>query len=154
MIDPGSGVVAMPDSNDREPGVTAAGDREGRISVWFEGNRFGAINLQRWADRVFCAADRMVSRYPTRAVAVLAEDDFTCVGLFALDTGMFSWQVPDPMTVLQNWSSTPMTVEDLVTSSAVHEAGRAMADLRASGPAGMMQAQMLSAHGPALYRGR
>lgn len=55
----------------------------GLIETWFEGNLHGVVNLNRYFEKIRCAAGRMVSNYPTAAriavtpgeVRVLAEYD-------------------------------------------------------------------------------
>lgn len=69
-IDPSSGVVAR-----------RSGDR---MSVYFEGNRFGAVNLKTYVERVKNAAGRMFQGYPTVARAgydlLDFEENFEVVG--------------------------------------------------------------------------
>ncbi len=62
VIERGSGIVGV----DRE---------DGSVLLHFEGNLFGAANLKRHDERVKHAAGRLVSRYPTRAMMVLAKDE-------------------------------------------------------------------------------
>lgn len=66
-IDPGSGVV------------TADATTE-RVQVYYEGNRYGAENLRTFEARVFHAAGRLASRYPTVACGVYDRADFAVVG--------------------------------------------------------------------------
>lgn len=143
-IDPGSGIVA---------GKPASSTPPGHFRVWFEGNRHGAINLQRWADRVDCAAGRMLTNYPTVAVRDLPAESFLALATYEADTGNFSWGYPmwrDPLTA---WLGHPVTDEDITTSNARHAARRGMAQLRAGTPEQQAQAHMLTHFGPAPYRG-
>jgi hypothetical protein len=57
-IAPASGIVGRP----VEPG---------RVLVYYEGNLNGAVNLQRWEDRVICAAGRLLTHASTVAVATV-----------------------------------------------------------------------------------
>lgn len=41
------------------------------LQIDFEGNLYGASNIKTWADRVYHAADRHLSRYPTIARATV-----------------------------------------------------------------------------------
>ena len=73
IIDPGSGIV----------GRNFAGSHPWHgIEVYFEGNRFGSSNIKTFADRVYHAADRMVTNYPTVARAVMPVADLERVGTF------------------------------------------------------------------------
>ena len=53
VIDRGSGIVGT--------------EREGDVLVDYEGNRYRAVNLRTFADRVARAHDRHATRYPTVA---------------------------------------------------------------------------------------
>jgi hypothetical protein len=66
-IDRGSGIV----------GVDAGG---GRVLIYYEGNRYGAENLVRYAERVEQADGRLQSDYPTVARAVVAAREVVPIG--------------------------------------------------------------------------
>lgn len=68
-IDPKSAIVG------REP-------EDGRIKVYFEGNRFGAENMRRFTDRLMHAAGRLVQRYPTIAYGWYPEKALVAVGTY------------------------------------------------------------------------
>ena len=97
IIDAGSGVVT-------EGWI----DTEGRIEVYFEGNRHGAENLRTYAQRVGSAAGRLVQRYPTIAKATCPSEDFHVVGkyLFAPDWSTFALKLTDEATAL-DWCGAP-----------------------------------------------
>ena len=137
-------------------GVVAGGDRAdaplGYFRVWYEGNTT-ATNLQRYADRVHCAADRMLTCYPTSAVRNAPAEDFISLGFYLPDTGEFDWQVPHWRPALSEWLGRPVTDEDLTTTLAQHEARREMKRLRSGTPEDQMNARFLSQNGPAPYRG-
>lgn len=101
MIDPGSGIV----------GRTYI-DHEGQkyIVIWYEGNRYNAINLHQIEERVACAAGRMFTRYPTAAMQVVMrgeEEDLVPVG-------SVEWEGPyQPIKVI--WSDKP---DDIVVLNA------------------------------------
>lgn len=71
-IDAGSGIV----------GRFTSGHH---LEVYYEGNRFGAVNIVTFADRVYHAADRMESSYPTSARGVFPAFDFEHVGTLMPD---------------------------------------------------------------------
>lgn len=72
----GSGMVAR-----RVPGSDL-------LDVYFEGNLYGAVNLERFEDRVLVAADRLVTRYPTTAMMSIALTDVEVVGTCYLRDGL------------------------------------------------------------------
>lgn len=137
-------------------GVVTGGDREGtplgHMRVWFEGNLNGAVNLQRWADRVHNAADRMLTNYPTTAVLEASGDHFRALGFYDPESGTFDWQVPHWREALSEWLGHPVTPEDLTTTVGSHAARRTMQRLRAGSPAEQQQAALLSRQGPHPYR--
>src|SRR5262245_35530396 len=57
----------------------------GCITVYFEGNLYDAENLQTLAERIACAADRLVHRYPTIARARCEARDFAATGLVLIE---------------------------------------------------------------------
>lgn len=69
-IDSGSGIV------------TDATKIAERIEVYFEGNRFGAVNLRTFEERVKQAAGRLQQRYPTIARGFYAPSEFESVGTY------------------------------------------------------------------------
>lgn len=74
MIDPGSAIVSRVGS-----------EREGRLMVHYESNRFGAVNMHRFVEKAFHAAGRAVERYPTAARAFLRADELVAVAVFDYD---------------------------------------------------------------------
>lgn len=77
FIDPRSAIVT------REPLQV----EEGRVRVYYEGNRLGAENLTSFLGRALCAAGRDSERYPTVAMAQVLLEDFLDVGRLDLLTG-------------------------------------------------------------------
>jgi len=70
-IDAGSGIVLLPFEADATQAM-----------AYYEGNRFGATNLQQWTERVHMAFSRASARYPTVARSMLALSELTIVGEF------------------------------------------------------------------------
>jgi hypothetical protein len=68
-IDPGSGIVGeqLPD---------------GSVSVHFEGNRYGAVNLRTYLERLDTCSSRRLTRYPTVAQRVYPAGELTAVGVY------------------------------------------------------------------------
>lgn len=116
-IDAGSGVVV---ASPREQGTP-----DGFFRVWFEGNRHGAVNLVRWADRVHCAAERMLAQSPTVAVRDVPIDDVRALGTYDAESGRFEWGVPHWRETLSAWLGRPVVDEDLVSSVAERRANEA-----------------------------
>lgn len=75
---PGSAILCRADDN----GLPRV-ESHGKVEIWFEGNLNEAANLNRFIEKIACAAGRMVHDYPTTArdavepgnVMVLAEYD-------------------------------------------------------------------------------
>ena len=70
QIAEGSGIVGVPQLDASEPSFL----------VYFEGNLYGACNLQELDQRIKCAADRMLRGYPTVARGVFPQDQFEVIG--------------------------------------------------------------------------
>jgi hypothetical protein len=52
------------------------------VAIHYEGNRYGAIGLERFADRTARAAERLRFGYPTVAKTVVPEDSLVEVGRY------------------------------------------------------------------------
>jgi hypothetical protein len=76
--------------------LTTAGLQE----VCYEGNLYGAANIVTYADRIYQAAARLVSRYPTMARVTLPPSAIYLVGTF--DYGLRQLVVTD-QTPLAGW---------------------------------------------------
>jgi len=75
-IDPGSGVVTL------AAYWRSAADTD-RVLVYYEGNRYGAVNLTTFEERVLQAAGRLDKRYPTIAKGAWPAIEFDVVGTFS-----------------------------------------------------------------------
>lgn len=73
-IDAGSGIVGRPIG-------------EGRVLVYYEGNRFNAANVVTFADRCNVAHGRFATAAPTVARALVPVDDVVRVGTFHREHG-------------------------------------------------------------------
>jgi hypothetical protein len=65
-----SGIVGLPRLEASSPSYL----------VYFEGNLYGASNLQEMEQRIKCAADRMACAYPTVARGLYPQDQFEVIG--------------------------------------------------------------------------
>jgi hypothetical protein len=61
-IDPGSGIVGTTELHD------------GYLTLYYEGNRYNAVNMRRFEERIYHAAGRMFEGYPTIARMSLPVD--------------------------------------------------------------------------------
>ena len=80
-IDPGSGIVGT-----IEPAIV--GNDPDVLVVDYEGNRYNAVNIITYADRVAHAAGRHVTKYPTAARAWVSPGSMIQVGEFDPTTGV------------------------------------------------------------------
>ncbi len=72
-IAPGSAIVGTPNDG-------------GRITVYYEGNLYGAENLKTYEEKLLHAADRLRTRYPTVAMRSVTPDQLVLVGTYDTDT--------------------------------------------------------------------
>ena len=63
-------------------------DENGRITVWYEGNTNGAVNLHGFIERVRCASGRMSEKYPTSAIRTVSANDLTVLAEFDQERGI------------------------------------------------------------------
>ena len=96
-IDRGSGIVANAHA--------AEWAAEAFFDVYYEGNRYGAVNLTRFEDKVECAAGRLSTRYPTIARGTFPREEFRVVGYFSYDAaeGEHQLRIVDEAT-LRAWT--------------------------------------------------
>jgi hypothetical protein len=89
-IEPKSAIVGSP-----EP----AGDE---LLIYFEGNRYRALNMVTFADRAREAADRLAVNYPTIAKTMVTRRALTQIGWFTPGHGV---DVPDgpSLVALAEW---------------------------------------------------
>ena len=132
MIDPGSGIVGVPYD-------------EGRILVYFEGNRHGAVNVVTFADRVLHAASRLAHDTPTGALAAVPAEDVQQVGTYDPKTGTVRL---DDEKALARWlGGETVEPKELLTTTVRHVQQRTLAELRNSGdPRKRLEADFLEKH--------
>lgn len=121
-----------------------------RVTVDFEGNLYGAVNLSRWADRVRHAVDRAATRYPTVARISARPDGFVAVGTFDTTWGTVQLE-PGCTELVARWIGCDVADVDaeLTADSAQFEVRRELAEYARTHPA---QARELARHGPSIYR--
>lgn len=69
-IAPKSGIVGVPSSDGKW------------VRAYFEGNLYGAENMQTWEEKLLHAADRLMQNYPTTAVRLFPADQLAEVGTY------------------------------------------------------------------------
>lgn len=62
----GSAIAAVPVGDDR-------------FAIYYEGNLNGAVNLHDFRERIYCAAGRAMTKYPTVAVVYLSKADYESI---------------------------------------------------------------------------
>lgn len=77
-------------------------DADGFVIVHFESNRYRAANMERFVEKLYHAASRAATRYPTSAKQAFRKDDLMVVGKFNLTTKRIT-SVSDP-TRLKTWA--------------------------------------------------
>lgn len=145
FIDPGSAVVGDPETIEAQPGAGPEADPE-RVVVDYEGNRFDAENMRRFADRALHAYGRHRTAYPTTARAAVRPSDLMLVGHFRTFDGVLLVR-EEAREALAQWCSVPTDELDdqLTTSTARHEMVRTVRQMRASGdPAQAVTADFLA----------
>jgi hypothetical protein len=63
----------------------------GQVLAYFEGNIYGAPDLNEWSERVKLAASRMHERYFTIAKGLYNQDNFDVIG--TIDRDMDRWLI-------------------------------------------------------------
>jgi hypothetical protein len=112
LIDHGSGIVSA--TSDENIGILRVHDRVhiDHVIVYFEGNRYGAMNLRRWVDRVSCAADRLLTKYPTVAVACLDRTTLLEVGTLDPTAGVATLHDEQCREIVARWAGEDVKVEE------------------------------------------
>ena len=93
----GSAIVSLQDER---------GHAEGRRLCYFEGNVFGAVNMNTFPDKLTCAAGRAVEQYPTMAKGFFDPDDLVLVGTY--DYAFHQFSVTGNRDALNAWLGEPL----------------------------------------------
>jgi hypothetical protein len=93
MIFPGSAIVGTYEREDDSK------------TVYFEGNKYAALNLRTFEGRLQVAASRLTARYPTTAKCAFVPGDLICVGIAKTLTDTETWIVDALLEArrLQEW---------------------------------------------------
>ena len=89
-IDAGSAIVGLPQD-------------DGRIAIYYEGNRYGSASMERFADRVAQAAARLRFDYPTVAKARVPSESLVEVGRYDGVEGRVELTGEDAERELRGW---------------------------------------------------
>jgi len=76
IVDPGSAIVCALDDEGQPV------SHNGQVLVYFESNRYGAVNLQDFESQVMVAAGRLRDDAPTVAKALVPVDELQLVGWY------------------------------------------------------------------------
>lgn len=76
---------------------------DGRIHIFYEGNRFNASNLKLYAERARSAAGRLHTRYPTIAQAIVRADQLRRVGTYDAAEWVIADLDAEHLPALQAW---------------------------------------------------
>ncbi len=74
-----------------------------QVEIGFEGNLYGASNLDAYADRVYHAWGRQVESYPTTARAWVSTDDLISIGNFDTVEGRVVLDDDEAVAMLEAW---------------------------------------------------
>lgn len=62
---------------------------DNRVLVYYEGNVYGAENINRFEDKCMVAAGRAKDRYPTTAMTATALSELIDIGIYDLESNTF-----------------------------------------------------------------
>jgi len=117
IIRPGSGVVS-----------SEAPNEAGFVTVDYEGNLYGAVGMEVFANRVSHAHDRQAVGYPTTARLMVQVVDLRRVGVFDADEGVVSLDDPcaveNNRAVLAEWLGVAVVEAAQLVCTAGHYAAR------------------------------
>ena len=89
-------------------GIVGAGEKDGRVLCYYEGNAIGSQDLESFYERVRRAAGRLVTRYPTTAMAAFPADDLQCVATFDAEREYLP-EIKD-YRALESWAREPAVI--------------------------------------------
>jgi hypothetical protein len=102
FVDLGSAIVCALSGSDLDIGPS------GLVTIYFESNRYGAVNLETFPERVRVAASRLVSHLPTVARALVPATSLRLVGTYDYEAHRID--VTDPAT-LTLWAGEQAVIE-------------------------------------------
>ncbi|WP_262267324.1 MULTISPECIES: hypothetical protein [Microvirga] len=85
--------------------IVGAGEQDGRILCYYEGNAIGSKGLESFYERVRRAASRLVTKYPTTAMAAFPVEELECVATFDAEREYLP-SITDFRT-LERWAQEP-----------------------------------------------
>jgi hypothetical protein len=119
--------AALPTGRRILPGSAIVGETLGdntRILIHYEGNAYGAVNLNVFADKADTAAGRLATLYPTVACAILSADELREAGSFDPFLGVVTVFDAD---ALANWMGVDgIEARELLTSGGASSRRRAV----------------------------
>ena len=92
LVERGSAIVGCVDDSDAH-----------HITVYYEGNVHGSVNVVTYADRARLAAGRLLASYPTRACAAVDRGTLRQVGWFDQEKGIALLDRGQAQEALTTW---------------------------------------------------
>lgn len=122
LIDSGSGVVATKPA------------RNGRVLIHYEGNRYGAVGMEIFANRVLHAHGRQVAGYPTIAQTFAEEAELERVGSYDPVEGEVRLDSPAAAEALAAWLGVEqLEPSELYATGHRYETRRSLRQMLSSG---------------------
>lgn len=75
-------------------GMVGQKAQNGQVEIYFEGDLYGAVGMENYAERCYSAAGRMKTRYPTITTRVVKEENVRRIGSLDLRSGKVNLEVP------------------------------------------------------------
>lgn len=89
---------------DQGSGIVGRSFGEDHVELYFEGNRYDAVNVRTWEQKVAVAAGRMSVSYPTVAKMVASKDELLEVGEYDTQSRETRWvNTPSSVPVIIDW---------------------------------------------------
>lgn len=76
----------------------------GHVKIFYEGNLYGAENLETFEDKLYIASSRAVANYPTIAKMMVPLDQLVCIGEYNFTDKKFKLN-SECVDVLDQWST-------------------------------------------------
>src|ERR1035437_2667801 len=67
-------------------GIVGLDEEDEHVTIYYEGNVYGAMNLKTFKERIACAAGRLATKYPTVAKMRAKREELVLVGQFDYET--------------------------------------------------------------------
>jgi hypothetical protein len=88
--------------------IVGEAEQDGRILCYYEGNAIGSKDLESFYERVRRAAGRLVTKYPTTAMAAFPAEELECVATY--DAGRECLPSIKDYRALERWAHEPALI--------------------------------------------